>query len=81
MEHVIQGSSGEAVKTLQLILKDIGYNIEPNGIFCAATTRVVIDFQKSVSIAEDGAVGDVTWAFLLNVQALKIRSKGENKST
>jgi peptidoglycan hydrolase-like protein with peptidoglycan-binding domain len=75
MEHVIQGSQGDAVKTLQLILNDIGYTIEPNGIFCPATTRAVLHFQKSVSITEDGAVGDVTWAFLLNVQALKAKAK------
>jgi N-acetylmuramoyl-L-alanine amidase len=74
MELLIQGSQGEDVKSLQKILNEIGYTIEISGSFCPDTTQAVIDFQRSVSIQTDGTVGDITWAFLLNVQAMKARS-------
>ncbi|TVR38679.1 MAG: peptidoglycan-binding protein [Cryomorphaceae bacterium] len=73
MELLIQGSQGDEVLALQEILKEIGYNIEPSGCYCARTTEAVLDFQRVTSIPVDGAVGDITWAFLLNVQALKAR--------
>jgi g-D-glutamyl-meso-diaminopimelate peptidase len=74
MELLIEGSRGEAVISLQKILTEIGYPIEINGVFCPDTTQAVMDFQRSVSIQPDGTVGDITWAFLLNVQAMKARS-------
>lgn len=73
MELLVQGAQGDDVLTLQKILKEIGYDIEPSGFFCARTTQAVLDFQRATSIPVDGAAGDITWAFLLNVQALKAR--------
>lgn len=73
MEFLIEGSRGEDVVCLQRILNEIGYTLDINGVFCPATTQSVIDFQQSVSIQPDGTVGDITWAFLLNVQALKAK--------
>lgn len=80
MELLIQGSRGEAVITLKKILNEIGYRLEPNDYFCEKTTIAVTEFQKSASITVDGTVGDITWAFLLNVQELKARSR-EQSST
>lgn len=74
MEHLIQGSRGDDVIMLKKILSEIGYVLELNDEFCSATTDAVVAFQHSVSIYPDGSVGDITWAFLLNVQALKARS-------
>lgn len=74
MEHLIQGSRGDDVLTLKKILCEIGYSLELNDEFCSATTEAVIEFQRSASIYPDGNVGDITWAFLMNVQALKARS-------
>lgn len=74
MEHLIEGSRGEAVVTLKKILTDIGFSLDhTNDYFCAETTQAVVAFQRSVSIVTDGTVGDITWAFLLNVQAMKER--------
>lgn len=77
MELLIEGSRGEDVICLQKILNEIGYPLEVNGVFCPATTQSVVDFQRSVSIQPDGTVGDITWAFLLNVQALKAKIQGQ----
>lgn len=74
MELLIQGSQGDEVIALQQILNEIGYSLESNGVFCPATEQAVVDFQRSVSIQPDGTVGDITWAFLLNVQALKAQT-------
>lgn len=75
MEELIQGSRGDSVIALKKILNEIGYSLEPNDLFCEATTNAIVEFQRSVSIMPDGTVGDITWAFLVNVQALKERSR------
>lgn len=75
MEELIQGSRGDSVIALKRILNEIGYALEPNDNFCEATTEAIMEFQRSVSIVPDGTVGDITWAFLVNVQALKARSQ------
>lgn len=80
MEFLIQGSRGEAVKTLKKILNEIGHQLEDNDFFCDKTTAAVTEFQKSASITADGTVGDITWAFLLNVQDLKARSRQTNNN-
>ena len=79
MEHLIQGSRGNAVVTLKNILNEIGYSLECDDNFCEATTKAIVDFQKSVSITPDGNVGDITWAFLLNVQEMKNRNTKQSR--
>jgi len=73
MELLHEGSKGSSVIQLQQILKEIGYNLEPNGIYCNKVTETVIQFQQSVSIEPNGIVNDITWAFLINVLELKKR--------
>lgn len=75
MEFLIQGSRGEAVVILKKILNEIGHSLEVNDHFCEETSQAVMDFQRSASIAPDGCVGDITWAFLLNVQEMKNNSR------
>jgi len=55
-----RGSTGQDVKTLQQMLKNLGYSLTVDGIFGPATEKVVKSFQKSVGIAVDGIVGKVT---------------------
>lgn len=56
-----QGSSGEAVKTLQKNLTYLGYNTKgTDGIFGNDTKNAVITFQKAYGLTADGIVGSST---------------------
>lgn len=55
-----RGSRGADVKTLQQMLKNLGYSLAVDGIFGPGTQKVVKSFQKSVGITVDGIVGKVT---------------------
>jgi len=77
MEFLIQGSRGESVVILKKILNEIGHSLEINDFFCEKTTQAVTDFQKAASLTPDGTVGDITWAFLINVQEMKARSRAD----
>jgi putative chitinase len=60
-----QGSSGPAVKDLQLRLKDLGF--DPNGVdgvFGPGTRTAVIAFQQSKGLQADGIAGPATMAAL-----------------
>lgn len=62
---VRKGSSGEAVKMLQKILKDWGYNPGPvDGDFGTKTEKAVKQFQTDLRLEDDGIVGPRTWAML-----------------
>ena len=61
------GSSGDAVKELQIKLKALGYlpaSIQPNGNFGPATTKAVKAFQKANKISQVGNIGPATRAAL-----------------
>ncbi len=56
------GSTGEAVRQLQLALKSLGY--DPGGVdgqFGSHTESAVKHFQQDKGIAADGIVGTITW--------------------
>jgi len=57
-----QGSTGEAVKALQILL---GSNLAPDGVFGPLTTQVVKNLQAANHLAVDGVVGVHTWGTLL----------------
>lgn len=61
---VRRGDRGEAVKDLQRILKDMGYNLEVDGIFGPLTKSVVESYQGKTGLTRDGIVGPKTWAAL-----------------
>lgn len=61
---VRRGDRGEAVKDLQRILKDMGYNLEVDGIFGPLTKSVVESYQGKMGLTRDGIVGPKTWAAL-----------------
>ena len=59
------GSTGDAVKTLQARLNELGYSCGTvDGIFGAKTDAAVKKFQTSKGLTADGIVGAKTWAAL-----------------
>lgn len=58
-------SQGEDVKTVQEILKQLGYNPGPiDGWFGEKTETAVVRFQEENNLYSDGIVGPVTWRAL-----------------
>lgn len=56
------GSTGEDVKELQEILKQLGYRIQDApGNFGQSTRSAVLAFQNDHSLVMDGVVGPITW--------------------
>lgn len=54
------GSSGSAVKELQRLLVNIGYQVATDGAFGTGTESAVIAFQASQGLKPDGIVGNQT---------------------
>lgn len=71
-----KGSKGEAVKKLQTLLKNKGYNIAVDGIFGNVTDTLVRQFQKSNKLTVDGIVGNKTWQALEKTETKPILRKG-----
>lgn len=63
-----RGSQGEAVITVQTVLKGINLFKEAiNGEFCSHTDKAVRAFQKRYGLVVDGIVGPYTWLALSKV--------------
>jgi len=63
------GARGPAVEDIQRRLRSLGYDLGPTGIdgaFQGRTLAAVEAFQSSRGLAEDGLVGDETWAALVD---------------
>ena len=63
-----QGSTGNQVRTLQRLLKSLGYSVGSAGVdgsFGPATNKAVLAFQKARKLEQDGIVGPNTWNALL----------------
>ena len=57
-----KGSTGEAVRELQVALNALGYNTGAvDGQFGAQTESAVRTFQQDRGITADGVVGPITW--------------------
>lgn len=61
MPELKKGSTGRAVRILQIILG----GLTVDGDFGANTERAVVNFQKSKGLTVDGVVGPKTWATLI----------------
>lgn len=59
------GSTGPYVRTLQELLKKKGYKLEIDGDFGKLTKGVVMNYQRVMSLTDDGVVGPLTWEALL----------------
>ena len=62
-----KGSRGEDVKALQRALRQVGYDLEIDGIFGRITLECVKSFQGTHGLTRDGIVGPKTWAALEEV--------------
>ena len=67
---LVKGSTGDAVKALQILLIGYGYDLSPyddDGDFGDITESAVGGFQERNNLTVDGKVGGQTWAKLLGV--------------
>lgn len=63
-----EGSTGDDVKALQILLTGMGCNCgNADGIFGAKTLAAVKKFQDMCGLVADGVVGILTWSKLLGV--------------
>ena len=68
MRTLRQGDSGEDVRTLQILMKYLGYyDGIVDGIFGPKTKGAVILFQNKVDLTPDGIAGVLTFTALLGV--------------
>lgn len=68
LTQLSKGAKGNQVKTLQRLLKALGYSIGWYGVdgsFGTATEKAVLKFQKAKGLGQDGVVGKKTWDALL----------------
>ena len=64
-EVVKEGSVSDNVKTIETILKGLGYDVIADGYFDSKTTEAVKQFQKSKGISETGEVNEQTGSALM----------------
>jgi len=57
---------GDAVWMVQALLRDIGYEIEPDGIFSQSTSEFIRLFQLANNLVVDGTVTQEVWEKLIN---------------
>ena len=65
-EVVKEGSVSDNVKTIETILKGLGYDVKADGYFDSKTTEAVKQFQKSKGISETGEVNEQTGSALMS---------------
>lgn len=72
MPTVRKGDKGDAVRYLQTLLMERGYDLGKwgaDGDFGNATEKAVKQFQRDWGLVEDGVAGKKTWAMLLSSPA------------
>ncbi|HEY7417159.1 MAG TPA: peptidoglycan-binding protein [Ktedonobacteraceae bacterium] len=60
-----QGSSGENVVSVQMMLQARGYKLTADGAYGPQTAATVKSFQSAHKLSADGAVGPQTWPVLV----------------
>lgn len=66
---ITRGDRGPAVEDIQQRLLALGFDLGPtgvDGVFLGETLAAVRNFQRERGLSEDGAVGDETWAALVD---------------
>lgn len=71
---------GEAVWMVQARLKELGYDIEPDGIYSQSTSKIVKLFQTAHGLKDDGIVTQLVWETLMNGEANEPCIAENNKS-
>ena len=65
-EVVKEGAVSDNVKTIETILKGLGYDVTADGYFDSKTTEAVKEFQKSKGLSETGEVDEKTGTSLMS---------------
>ena len=65
-EVVKEGAVSDNVKTIETILKGLGYDVTADGYFDSKTTEAVKEFQKSKGLSETGEVDEKTGTVLMS---------------
>jgi len=65
-EVVKEDAVSDNVKTIETILKGLGYNVTADGYFDSKTTEAVKEFQKSKGLSETGEVDEKTGTGLMS---------------
>ena len=65
-EVVKEGAVSDNVKTIETILKGLGYDVTADGYFDSKTTEAVKEFQKSKGLSETGQVDEKTGTALMS---------------
>lgn len=68
MNVLREGSKGEQVRTLQRLLRALGYSVGLSGVdgsFGPATLKALKKYQKANKLEQDGVCGQATWNSLL----------------
>lgn len=60
---------GDAIWLVQARLRELGYEIEPDGVFNQATSDFIKIFQLANNLQEDGRVTQEVWEKLMNEEA------------
>ncbi len=82
VETVRQGDEGEAAKTVQKRLKDLGYlSGAADGKFGSASVAALIAFQKRHGLEQDGVAGSATRTLLFSAAALPMGSEATSIPT
>ncbi|MDD3268388.1 MAG: peptidoglycan-binding protein [Syntrophomonadaceae bacterium] len=71
---------GEAVWMVQARLKELGYDIEPNGVYSQSTSKIVKLFQTAHGLKDNGIVTQLVWEALMNGEANEPCIAENNKS-
>lgn len=66
MQLLKLNARNDAVKMLQELLNEVGYDLPATGYFGAMTDRAIRDFQKNNGLVVDGVVYTKTWTSLIN---------------
>lgn len=69
------GDKGDAVREIERLLVNLGYNLKEDALFDTATESAVKAFQKKMGLVQDGMVGEKT------LQTLRTRSKNSKLLT
>ncbi len=84
MGLLIRGSVGDAVRSLQENLTSLGYTVEADGIYGAATQTAVREFQDAYGLDADGAAGINTMTkiaeLMVEIAGMKAQSEDPNNS-
>lgn len=61
-----QGHKGREVKTVQVMLEQLGYKIIPDGFYGPGTRKIIQDFQRDSGLIADGVAGPDTLTKLIH---------------